>query len=190
MLIMGAPGAGKGTQAKAIAAHYDIPAISTGSIFRSQIEQGTELGRKVQALISAGDYVPDVITSAIVSERLMEPDADIGWLLDGYPRTLVQVEALDLIMDELRQPLDYVLSLVCDADQLVTRLLRRAEIEGRADDNEETIRHRMKVYQDATEPLIDIYRKRGLLVEVDGLGEIDEVEKRIFAALDSVATGR
>ncbi len=187
---MGAPGAGKGTQAKAIAAHYDIPAISTGSIFRSQIEQGTDLGRKVQALISAGDYVPDVVTSAIVAQRLMEPDAEPGWLLDGYPRTQEQVKDLDLIMEELREHLDCVLSLVCDTDQLVERLLKRAQIEGRADDNDETIRHRMAVYRNATEQLIDIYRERGLLIEVDGLGEIDEVEKRIFAALDPVAAGR
>ena len=183
---MGAPGAGKGTQAKAIAANYGIPAVSTGSIFRRNIREGTDLGLRVKALMDAGDFVPDVVTSAVVANRLMEPDCDKGFLLDGYPRTVPQVEALDLILDELRHELDCVLSLVCEDDHLVARLLHRAELESRADDNEQTIRHRMDVYHTETEPLFAIYRERGLLLEVNGEGEIDEVAQRIFAALDGV----
>lgn len=186
LLIMGAPGAGKGTQAKIIAANYGIPAISTGSIFRKNIREGTELGLRVKELIDAGDFVPDVVTSAVVANRLMEPDCDQGFLLDGYPRTVAQVEALDLILTELCHELDCVLSLVGDDDHLVARLLHRAELENRPDDNEQTIRHRMDVYHHETEPLFAIYRERGMLLEVNGEGDIDEVAARIIAALDGV----
>ncbi|WP_420174573.1 adenylate kinase [Luteococcus sp. OSA5] len=185
LLIMGAPGAGKGTQAKLIANHYRIPAISTGAIFRANIAAKTPLGMRVQQLISAGEFVPDVITTAVVAKRLLENDALDGWLLDGYPRTTDQVEALDIILEDQRQHFDCVLSLEVDPEVLVERLVKRAEIEGRADDNEETIRRRMEVYREETEPLMNIYRERGLLVSVDGQGSVDEVAERIFAAIDA-----
>ncbi|MGO4958284.1 adenylate kinase [Luteococcus sp. Sow4_B9] len=188
LLIMGAPGAGKGTQAKLIANHYRIPAISTGAIFRANIAAKTPLGVRVQQLISAGEFVPDVITTAVVAKRLLENDAQDGWLLDGYPRTTDQVEALDIILEDQRQHFDCVLSLEVDPELLVDRLVKRAEIEGREDDNEETIRRRMEVYRAETEPLMDIYRERGLLVSVDGEGSVDEVAERIFAAIDGAVT--
>lgn len=185
---MGAPGAGKGTQAKLIANHFHIPAISTGAIFRSNIAAKTELGIRVNALISRGEFVPDVLTTAVVAKRLLEGDTNNGWLLDGYPRTTEQVEALDIILADAHRALDCVLSLETNEDQLVARMLKRAEIEGRADDNEETIRHRMEVYRAETEPLLAIYRERGLLVGVNGDGTVDEVAERIFAALEEFKT--
>lgn len=187
---MGAPGAGKGTQAKGIAAHYDIPAISTGDIFRSNVSAGTPLGRQVAAILSRGDFVPDELTEQIVADRLAQPDATTGgFLLDGFPRTLHQVAALDKTLAARGQTLDAVLSLVVDPEDLIARLLRRAEIEGRADDNETTIRHRMDVYTGDTRPLLNDYRGRGLLVEVDGNGTIAEVGARLVAALDEYLAG-
>ena len=185
LLIMGAPGAGKGTQATAIAEHYRVPAISTGDMFRTNIKNATELGKKVKAIMDAGDLVPDELTDAIVVDRLNEDDAASGFLLDGYPRNMHQVEALDAYLKEHGQQLDAVISLDVDPELLTQRLLKRAEIEGRTDDNEETIRNRMKVYSSQTEPLLEHYRSAGILAPVDGVGEIDEVRQRIFATLDS-----
>ncbi|MGD7733463.1 adenylate kinase [Propionibacteriaceae bacterium G57] len=184
LLIMGAPGAGKGTQASRIAARYDIPAISTGSIFRDNLANGTELGLKVKAIMDAGELVSDEITDAIVADRLDQDDAAHGWLLDGYPRNLHQVSALDEVLDETGTTIDAVLSLLVDEDAVVERLLKRAEIEGRSDDNEATIRNRMQVYAAETEPLLETYRDRGLLVEVDGMGQVDDVTEAIVEALD------
>jgi adenylate kinase len=185
LLIMGPPGAGKGTQAKRIAEHYEIPAISTGDIFRTMKTADTPLARQVRAIMESGGYVSDEITNEIVKDRLAQPDCQKGFLLDGYPRTLQQVQTLDDYLDETGRPLDAVISLLADTDEVVARLLRRAEIDGRADDNEETIRVRLQVYAEQTEPLLDVYRSRGLLVEVDGLGEVDEISERVFAALDA-----
>jgi adenylate kinase len=185
LLIMGAPGAGKGTQAKGIAAHYGIPAISTGDIFRANVKNQTPLGVQVAKIMEAGQYVPDEITDQIVANRLAEDDAQAGFLLDGYPRTIGQVKSLDEALVKLGQQLDAVVSLDVDQEVLIGRLLKRAEIEGRADDNEETIRNRMAVYTAETEPLLATYRERGLVVDVDGLGDIDTVGARITAALDA-----
>ena len=190
LIIMGAPGAGKGTQAPSIATHYGIPAISTGDIFRANVKQKTPLGLKVEAIMAAGDYVPDELTEQIVADRLDQDNAQSGFLLDGFPRTLHQVGALDDYLAERGHQLDAVLSLTVDTEALIQRLLKRAQIEGRADDSEETIRHRMDVYQQDTSPLIDDYRDRGLLIEVDGDGQIAEVSERIFAALSGVADAR
>ena len=184
LLIMGPPGAGKGTQAVRIAARLGIPTISTGEIFRSHITRKTALGLEVKRVIDAGDYVPDEVTEAIVKERLAEPDCADGFLLDGFPRTLHQVEALDRILDA--NGLSAVISLEADIEPLVARMLKRAEIENRPDDNETTIRHRMEVYACSTAPLLAHYRAAGLLVEVDGNGTMDEVTDRIAAALDTV----
>lgn len=185
LLIMGPPGAGKGTQAKHISAHYAIPAISTGDMFRAAVAQGTPLGLEAQQIMAAGGYVSDEITNGIVRDRLAGPDTTGGFLLDGYPRTLGQVDFLDQVLGEYGRSLDAVVALTADVEEVVARLLKRAEIEGRVDDTAEAIRTRLQVYTDETSPLQKVYADRGLLVEVDGLGAVDEVSERIFAALDT-----
>jgi adenylate kinase len=183
LLIVGPPGAGKGTQAKRISEHLGIPTISTGDIFRSNIANETELGLQVRAIVDAGDYVPDELTNELVRNRLAEPDAAAGFLLDGYPRTTDQVRYLDALLAESGAAVDAVIRLVADRDAIVERLRKRAIAEGRVDDSEEAIRHRQDVYLRETEPLIAVYRDRGLLAEVDGLGSVDEVSARIFESL-------
>jgi adenylate kinase len=183
---MGPPGAGKGTQAKFVAAKFDIPAISTGDIFRVNVSKGTALGLDAKRFMDAGEYVPDEITNRMVRNRIDEPDAAPGFLLDGYPRTLAQVEELDGMIKFTGHSLDAVVVLTVDQDQLVQRLLQRAKTEGRADDTEDVIRRRQEVYLEQTEPLIDVYRDRNLLIEVDGTGEVDDITERIFGALASV----
>jgi adenylate kinase len=187
LILMGPPGAGKGTQATVVAKHFGVPAISTGDIFRANVSEGTDLGRKAQEYMDAGEYVPDEITNEMVRNRIGEADATSGFLLDGYPRTVAQVEELDGMVSETGHALDAVVVLVVERDVLVQRLLERARIEGRADDTEEVIRRRQEVYAEQTAPLIDVYRDRGILVEVDGVGEVDEVTARIFAALEGVS---
>ena len=186
LLIMGPPGAGKGTQAGLIAEHYNIPAISTGDIFRAMKTADTPLANQLRAIMDSGGYVNDELTNAIVATRLDESDCENGFLLDGYPRTVDQVGALDKELESKGKQLDAVVSLVADVDEVVARLLKRAQIEGRSDDNEDTIRVRQDVYAEQTAPLLEIYRARGILVEVDGLGAIDDVSKRVFDALDQL----
>ncbi len=183
LLIVGPPGSGKGTQAARISSAYGIPDVSTGDIFRANIKNGTPLGVQVKEIVDAGDYVPDSLTNALVAERLKEDDARNGFLLDGYPRTLEQVSYLDGLLAEKSQSLDGVIQLVADRDEVVARLTKRAHEQGRVDDSEEAIRHRQEVYLRETSPLIDVYRDRGLLIEVDGLGGVDEVAARIMQAL-------
>jgi adenylate kinase len=183
LIILGPPGAGKGTQAARIADHHGIPAISTGDIFRANIKNETPLGLQVKEILASGGYVSDDVTNAIVEDRLAQDDCSGGFLLDGYPRTLAQVAALDAMLAAHGASLDHVLELTVDDDAVVARLLKRAESEGRADDTEEVIRERMAIYHRETRPLSDTYRERGLLVDVDGLGEVDEVTKRILTAL-------
>jgi adenylate kinase len=187
LVILGPPGAGKGTQAKRIAAKFGIPAISTGDIFRANISEGTPLGLLVDELVKSGKYVPDEVTNDLVRGRLAEADCDPGFLLDGYPRTTAQVDELDSMLAGREHGLDVVLELTVDLDEVVDRLLKRAHIEGREDDTEAVIRHRLDVYAEQTEPLIEIYSKRGLLLKVNGLGEIDDVTNRLLAALDADA---
>jgi adenylate kinase len=183
MLIVGPPGAGKGTQASRITSTYGIPDISTGDIFRANIKNGTPLGTQVKAIVDAGDYVPDTLTNQLVADRLDEEDARNGFLLDGYPRTLAQVDYLDELLAGKGQKLDAVIQLTADQEEIVQRLSKRAREQGRADDSEEAIRHRQAVYLRETSPLIAVYRDRGLLVPVDGLGAMDEVADRIATAL-------
>jgi adenylate kinase len=183
LIILGPPGAGKGTQATRVADRLGIPAISTGDIFRANIKNETELGKQVKDILASGGYVTDEITNAIVRDRLREADAEGGFLLDGYPRTLAQVDALDAMLAEDGHALDAVLELTVDEDAVVHRLLKRAEIEGRADDTEEVIRERQAIYRRETAPLADVYAGRELLVQVDGMGEVDEVTSRIDDAL-------
>ena len=183
LIILGPPGAGKGTQAARIAQHFGIPAISTGDIFRANIKDGTELGKQVQEITASGGYVSDDITNAIVEDRLAQSDCEGGFLLDGYPRTTGQVSALDAMLAKTDLGVDKVLALTVDEDAVVARLLTRAEIEGRVDDTEDVIRERQAIYRRETAPLTAVYAERGLLVEVDGLGEMDEVTERIISAL-------
>jgi adenylate kinase len=183
LLLIGPPGAGKGTQAAILAETFAIPAISTGDIFRANVKNETELGLQVKAILAAGEYVPDSLTNAIVADRLNEPDARAGFLLDGYPRTTEQVAELDRILAAGETALDAVVLITADTDEVVSRLLKRAELEGRADDTEDVIRHRLSVYAEQTAPLIDLYAARDLVVTVDGLGAVDDVTKRIVASL-------
>ena len=184
LLIMGPPGAGKGTQAKLIGEHYEIPAISTGDIFRANVRDQTPLGVEVQRIMAAGGYVSDEITNAIVADRLTHADVERGFLLDGYPRTVDQVEALDGVLEEQGHRLDAVVSLEAEMEEVIARLLRRAEIEGREDDTEDAIRVRQEKYLVETSPLLELYEARGLLVTVDGLGTVQDVSSRVFEALD------
>lgn len=180
---MGPPGAGKGTQAEVVASRLGIAAISTGDIFRRHADLGSELGRQAQGYMDAGDYVPDDVTNAMVRERLGEDDARPGFLLDGYPRTTAQVDELDGMLCDLGSPLDAVVLLEVDGEELIDRLLKRARTENRTDDTESVIRRRQEVFAEQTEPLVDVYERRGLLVRVDGEGDVDEVLARVLAAL-------
>lgn len=184
LLIVGPPGAGKGTQAARLSERFGIPTISTGDIFRFNIKNETELGVKVKAIVDSGDYVPDELTNALVADRLTEDDALVGFLLDGYPRTTDQVDFLDAFLAEREQKLDAVIRLVADTDEIVERLRRRAVEQGRTDDTEDAIRHRQEVYRRETEPIIAAFGDRGILVEVDGLGPVEEITERIITALD------
>lgn len=183
LLIVGPPGAGKGTQAARLTQRFSIPAIATGDIFRANIKNQTPLGVEVKAIVDAGDYVPDSLTNALITHRLEELDALDGFLLDGYPRTLDQIAFLDELLAKRHQELDAVIQLVADKEEVVSRLRRRAIEQGRTDDTEEAIRHRQDVYARETAPLIPVFRDRGILIEVDGLGEIDDISRRIFESL-------
>ncbi|MFM2276711.1 MAG: hypothetical protein RJA75_344 [Actinomycetota bacterium] len=182
-LLIGPPGAGKGTQAALLANAYSIPAISTGDIFRANVKNETELGLKVKSIMDRGEYVPDSLTNELIRDRLSQADAEAGFLLDGYPRTNDQVNELDDILGSQHRNLDAVILLVADTDELVRRLLKRAQEQDRADDTEEVIRHRQNVYLEQTQPLIEIYSARDLVVEIDGLGQVGEVTERILNAL-------
>lgn len=183
LLIVGAPGAGKGTQATGLAEAYGVPAISTGDIFRANIKNGTDLGKQVQEITAQGQLVPDSLTNELIRDRLSQDDVAPGFLLDGYPRTIGQVEFLTSLLAENNAQIDAVVQLVTDTDAVVERLLKRAQEQGRVDDTEEVIRHRQEVYANETAPIIDVYRERGVVVDVDGMGTVEEVAERILAAL-------
>ena len=183
LLIVGPPGAGKGTQAARIAESLAIPAISTGDIFRANVGQQTELGVIAKSYMDKGEYVPDSVTNDMVDARLHEADAADGFLLDGYPRTLAQVDALDAMLERLGTSLDAVVLLEVDLEEVVGRLVQRGREQGRSDDTEETIRRRIEVYTEQTSPLIDVYDKRGLVRRVDGMASIDAVTAAIMEAL-------
>ena len=183
LIIMGPQGAGKGTQAARLAEHYGVPAISTGDIFRANIKGGTELGKLVQEYTAKGDLVPDSVTNDMVRDRLAQDDVAHGFILDGYPRNAAQVVELDGILADLGVELDAVLELTADRDELLARLRKRAEVEGREDDTEEAIARRLDIYAEQTAPLTSAYAERGLLAQVDGIGEIDDVTARLVEAL-------
>ena len=181
LVVVGPPGAGKGTQAAGVSERLGIPWLSTGQAFRDVITSGSELGDLIASYINEGNLVPDELTDRLVASRLDETGAENGFLLDGYPRTLAQVEALDKMLEERDAPLDAVIELDFPEEAIVDRLLKRAEVEGREDDTEEVIRHRIEVYHEKTQPLLDVYRKRGILVPIDGRGTIEEVRDRLIA---------
>ena len=184
IVLLGPPGAGKGTQAAQVACRFGCPHIATGDIFRGNVAQGTELGRAAQEYMDRGDLVPDEVVIAMVMERLASDDCEGGFVLDGFPRTVAQAEALDRQLVELGSPLHAVLCFDITEDELLRRLAGRAAAQHRADDAEQTIRHRLEVFAIKTRPLIDYYAHRGLLIPVDAIGPIEIVTKRILAALD------
>ena len=187
MLLIGPPGAGKGTQAVRVAEAYGIPAISTGDIFRANVAEGTPLGLQAKEYMDRGAYVPDDLTNALVLDRLAEDDTASGFLLDGFPRTLAQVYTLDDCLHSLGSELDVVVQLVIEGDEIVQRLLRRAKDQGRSDDTEDVIRKRLAVYQEQTHPLAEVYSERGVLVSVDAIGSVEDVTQRIFDSLEARA---
>nr|WP_283956331.1 adenylate kinase [Blastococcus sp. CCUG 61487] len=197
-MLLGPPGAGKGTQAQIIAARMNVPAISTGDIFRANVSGQTELGKKAKVFMDAGELVPDEITVAMVKDRLAEPDAEAGFLLDGFPRTIAQAEQLRDSLTELGHGLDRVLELVVDEEELVRRLSgRRMLVDGqmvqREDDKPETVRRRLVVYREQTAPLSGFYEEAGLLARIDAIGSVEEVTSRALQALgiqDSAGAGR
>lgn len=184
LLLMGPPGAGKGTQAAALSRRLGTPHVSTGDIFRANVTAGSQLGLKAKRYMDAGEYVPDDLTNDLVRDRLSQQDLAGGFLLDGYPRTTAQVAELDDMLASHGHALDRVVELTVDTDQVVARLLARAAAQGRSDDTEDVIRRRLDVYAHQTAPLTSLYAAKGLLVKVDGLGAIDEVTERVLKALE------
>ena len=186
LLLLGPPGAGKGTQAQLLIARLRIPQISTGDMLRAAVAAGSEVGRKAKPYMDAGKLAPDEIVIEAAEERLAHPDAKQGFILDGFPRTVAQAEALDDLLPRLGCSLERCVAITVNEEELGKRLLRRSEIEGRSDDNDASIRTRMREYREKTQPLITYYRQRGVLREVDGVGNVDEVAHRIAQALDGV----
>ena len=184
LVVLGPPGAGKGTQAVKLAEHFACADVATGDIFRANVAEGTGLGRAAQEYMDRGDLVPDELVIAMVMDRLVESDCDGGFVLDGFPRTVNQAEALDRRLGGLAQPLEAALSFDVTEEELLRRLAGRAAAQHRADDAEQTIRHRLEVFAVKTRPLIDYYAHRGLLITVDAIGPIEVVTKRILAALE------
>lgn len=184
-LIVGPQGSGKGTQGIVVARAFGVPQVATGDIFRANVAGGTELGKRVQAIIEAGNLVPDELTSELVRDRLAQPDAEAGFLLDGYPRNRGQVADLDAFLEPRDEQLDAVIELAVPRAESIARLLQRATEQGRTDDTEEVISKRLEIYERETAPILDDYRSRGLVVRIDGVGSLPEVTERIFAALAS-----
>ena len=184
LLIMGPQGVGKGTQAALLSKHFGIPAISTGDIFRYNIRNETELGKRVKAYTDKGELVPDELTNSIVKDRLGQEDAKNGWILDGYPRNVSQVRALDDMLAELGTPLSYAVALEAERTILMSRMSKRAKQEGRADDTPEAIAKRLATYEQETAPLLDLYESRGQLIVVNGVGEIDAISSKIIQQLN------
>ena len=183
IVLLGAPGSGKGTQAALLVEDLDIPHISTGDLLRAAVKAGTELGMKAKAVMDRGELVSDDIMLGLIEERLSQPDVENGFILDGYPRNLAQAEALTELLERLGQPVDEALAIDVDVEKVVQRIAKRAAEEGRSDDNEETVRNRMIIYAEQTEPVIGFYAEQGVLSRVLGVGTIEEVFQRIKGVL-------
>lgn len=183
LLIMGPPGVGKGTQASHIKSKLNIAHLSTGDILRTEIEKKTDTGVQAKLYMDAGKLVPDQVLLDIIQDRIKNPDCDGGYLLDGFPRTLPQAVGLEKIMESINHALDRVISLTADEGELVERLIKRGAESGRSDDTPDVIRNRQKIYWEQTAPLLDFYQKKGILKDVDGLGEISEITERILTVL-------
>jgi adenylate kinase len=183
LVLLGAPGSGKGTQASRLREHLQVPHISTGELLRAAVKAGTPLGLQAKAVMEAGSLVSDEIVLGMLEERLTAGDTGNGFILDGYPRNLVQANALDALLKKLDQPVDLAVQLDVDTELLIDRLAGRAQAEGRADDSPDAVRNRLKVYNDATAPVVDFYRNSGRLACVDGVGGMDEVFSRILSTL-------
>lgn len=186
IVMLGAPGAGKGTQAIRLVERLKVPHVSTGDMLRAAVGAGSEVGLRAKVVMEAGELVSDEIVTDIARDRLGQEDAAKGFVLDGFPRTLAQAAALDGIVQAMGEKLDCCLALTVEADAITERLIKRAEIEGRADDNEEAIRQRIRVYEEQTAPLLDHYRGHGILLEISGMGEIDDVSAGITERLRGV----
>ena len=183
LVLLGAPGSGKGTQAARLREHLQVPHISTGELLRAAVAAGTDLGRKAKAVMESGALVSDEIVLGMLEERLTAGDTGGGFILDGYPRNLAQANALDALLARLGQPVDIAVQLDVDAEMLVDRLAGRAQAEGRADDSPDAVRKRLAVYDEATAPVVDFYRTTGRLACVDGVGGMDDVFQRILVTL-------
>lgn len=186
MVLLGAPGSGKGTQATLLTETLDVPHISTGVLLRQSVKDQTELGRQAEDIMARGELVPDDLMLALIEERLAQPDASGGFILDGYPRNLSQAKALDEVLTRLGAPVEHAVQIDVDVEQVVNRLAKRAELEGRSDDDPEVVRKRMMVYQEQTAPVVDYYASQGKLVRIDGMAEIKVVNARILDALNAV----
>jgi adenylate kinase len=190
LLIVGPQGSGKGTQGVRIGDAFGVPVVSTGDVFRANITEGTELGRRVQQIVEAGNLVPDELTSEIVRDRLAEDDAAHGYLLDGYPRNLGQVSHLDGFLSGRGEQLDAVIELDVPRTESIERLRLRAQQQGRTDDTTEVIAKRLDIYENETAPILGVYRERGIVDRIDGVGSLDEITERIFAALEARGLAR
>ncbi|WP_345801543.1 adenylate kinase [Microbacterium sp. AZCO] len=190
LLIVGPQGSGKGTQGVRIAETFGIPVVSTGDVFRANVAEGTELGVQVKSIIDAGQLVPDELTSAVVRDRLSQPDAEDGFLLDGYPRNLAQVMHLDEFLEGRDEALDAVIVLSVPREESIARIAKRAHEQGRSDDTDEVIAARLSIYETETAPILGVYGTRGIVDEVDGVGSLDEITARIIAALEARGLAR
>jgi adenylate kinase len=184
LILFGPPGAGKGTQAKKISAHYDIPHLSTGNIFRYNIKNETELGKKVKSILDAGELVPDETVVDLVVDELQHEKYDNGYILDGFPRTIPQAVALDKYLNSKDSGIDLFLTLSVPQEELINRILSRGE--GRSDDTPEKIKTRLNVYFEETEPVLNYYKKQDIVEEINGMGSIDEIFRRIKSVLDNI----
>ena len=183
LVLLGAPGSGKGTQAARLREHLQVPHVSTGDLLRAAVKAGTPLGLQAKAVMESGALVSDEIVLGMLEERLTAGDTGNGFILDGYPRNLVQANALDALLKKLSQQVDIAVQLDVDAELLVERIAGRAQVEGRADDTPEAVRNRLKIYNEATAPVVDFYRNTGRLACVNGVGSVDEVFQRILETL-------
>jgi adenylate kinase len=183
LILLGPPGAGKGTQGHRLSERYNIPEISTGDILRSAVHKGTPLGREAKSHMDRGALVPDEVMIRIIRERLAQDDTERGFILDGFPRTVAQAEALSRLTEEQQRPIEHVISIAVPQEELLQRLAGRRQLEGRQDDTDEAIRHRLEVYERETAPLIDYYRRQGLLRCIVGVGTIDEIFQRVAVLL-------